>query len=112
MFFFQVTDIYQMCLLVDALRPDECREVFARRGFLNVTNPIFADRYYRLDLSVWDDREMAKIRVVLLPRESGKGAGFIIGSRSTGKGVPQYMDGIFVQEKQKTNQRDSSGDPS
>ena len=55
-----------MCLLVDALRPDECREVFARRGFLNVTNPIFADRYYRLDLSVWDDREMAKILIRLV----------------------------------------------
>lgn len=55
-----------MCLLVDALRPDESREVFARRGFLNVTNPIFVDRYYRLDLSVWDDREMAKILIRLV----------------------------------------------
>lgn len=55
-----------MCLLVDALRPDESREVFTRRGFLNVTNPFFADRYYRLDLSVWDDREMAKILIRLV----------------------------------------------
>ena len=65
-FVFQVTDIDQMCLLVDALRPDESREVFTRRGFLNVTNPIFADRYYQLDLSVWDDREMAKILIRLV----------------------------------------------
>lgn len=34
-----------MCLLVDALRPDEEREVLARRGYLNVVNPVFADRY-------------------------------------------------------------------
>lgn len=55
-----------MCLLVDALRPDEQREVFARRGFLNVVNPLFVDRYYRLDLSLWDEREMAKILIRLV----------------------------------------------
>lgn len=55
-----------MCLLVDALRPDEEREVLARRGHLNCINPVFADRYYRLDLSIWDEREMAKILVRLV----------------------------------------------
>ncbi|CAM9229407.1 unnamed protein product [Laminaria digitata] len=71
-FYHKVTDIDQMCLLVDALRPDESREVFTRRGFLNVTNPFFADRYYRLDLSVWDDREMAKILIRLAMMEPGE----------------------------------------
>lgn len=55
-----------MCLLIDALRPDEGREIFARRGHLNCVNPVFADRYYRLDLSIWDEREMAKILVRLV----------------------------------------------
>lgn len=55
-----------MCLLVDALRPDEKREVIARRGYLNVVNPLFADRYYHLNLAVWDEREMAKILVHLV----------------------------------------------
>lgn len=58
-----------MCLLIDCLRPDESREVFTRRGFLNVVNPIFADRYYRLDLAVWDEREMAKILIKLVSRK-------------------------------------------
>lgn len=55
-----------MCLLVDALRPDEEREILARRGHLNCVNPVFTDRYYRLDLSIWDEREMAKILVRLV----------------------------------------------
>lgn len=55
-----------MCLLVDALRPDEQREVFSRRGLLNVINPVYPDRYYRLDLAKWDEREMAKILVRLV----------------------------------------------
>lgn len=62
----QVSDIDQMCLLVDALRPDESREVYTRRGLLNVVNPLFADRYYRLDLSVWDEREMSKFLIRLV----------------------------------------------
>lgn len=61
-----------MCLLVDALRPDEGREVLFRRGYLNCVNPVFADRYYRLDLSVWDEREMAKILVRLAMTEPGE----------------------------------------
>lgn len=55
-----------MCLLIDALRPDEEREILGRRGHLNCVNPVFADRYYRLDLSVWDEREMVKILVRLV----------------------------------------------
>lgn len=55
-----------MCLLIDALRPDEEREILARRGHLNCINPVFADRYYRLDLSIWDEREMAKMLVRLV----------------------------------------------
>lgn len=61
-----MTDIDQLCLLVDNLRPDEAREVFSRLGLLNVVNPVFADRYYRLDLSLWDEREMAKILIKLV----------------------------------------------
>lgn len=61
-----------MCLLVDALRPDEAREVIARRGHLNVINPVFADRYYRLDLGVWDEREMAKILIRLVSCLTGR----------------------------------------
>lgn len=61
-----------MCLLVDALRPDEEREVIARRGHLNVVNPVFADRYYRLDLGVWDEREMAKILIRLVSCHTGR----------------------------------------
>lgn len=62
----QVTDIDKMCLLIDSLRPDEQREIFSRRGYLNVVNPLFSDRYYRLDLAVWDEREMAKILIRLV----------------------------------------------
>lgn len=68
----QVTDINHTCLLVDALRPDEGREVLFRRGHLNCVNPVFADRYYRLDLSVWDEREMAKMLVRLAMMEPGE----------------------------------------
>lgn len=57
-----------MCLLVDNLRPDEVREVIARRGLLNIVNPVFPDRYYRLDLGVWDEREMAKVLIRLVSR--------------------------------------------
>ncbi|CAM9363404.1 unnamed protein product [Pylaiella littoralis] len=71
-FYHKVTDIEHMCLLVDALRPDEEREVIARRGHLNVINPVFADRYYRLDLGVWDEREMAKILIRLAMMEPGE----------------------------------------
>eukprot|EP00752_Nemacystus_decipiens_P009587 g8565.t2 len=68
-FYHKVTDIDHMCLLIDALRPDEEREIFARRGHLNCINPVFADRYYRLDLSIWDEREMAKMLVRLAEEE-------------------------------------------
>lgn len=61
-----------MCLLVDTLRPDEEREVLARRGFLNVVNPLFVDRYYRLDLSVWDEREMSKILIRLVRKKNAR----------------------------------------
>lgn len=59
-------DIDQMCLLVDSLQPDEQREVYSRRGYLNIVNPLCPDRYYRLDLAVWDEREMAKILIRLV----------------------------------------------
>lgn len=68
----QVTDIDHMCFLVDALRPDEAREVITRRGHLNVVNPVFADRYYRLDLGVWDEREMAKVLIRLVSCFTGR----------------------------------------
>ncbi|CAM9323480.1 unnamed protein product [Ectocarpus fasciculatus] len=71
-FYHKVLDTGNMCLLVDALRPDEEREVLARRGYLNVVNPVFADRYYHLNLAVWDEREMAKILVRLAITEPGE----------------------------------------
>ncbi|CAN0055214.1 unnamed protein product, partial [Choristocarpus tenellus] len=64
-FYHKVTDINEMCLLVDSLRPDEQREVISRRGLLNIINPLYADRYYHLNLSVWDERETAKILIKL-----------------------------------------------
>ncbi|CAM9513078.1 unnamed protein product, partial [Phaeothamnion confervicola] len=68
----RISDRERLCLLVDALRPDEQREVEYRLGLLNVMNPLFPDRYYRLDLSVWDEREMAKMLVRLAMTEPGE----------------------------------------
>ncbi|CAM9152488.1 unnamed protein product, partial [Hapterophycus canaliculatus] len=86
-FFHKVTDVHHMCLLVDALRPDEKREVIARRGYLNVVSPMFADRYYHLNLAIWDEREMAKILVQLAMMEPGENWLDETYARNTGNGA-------------------------
>ncbi|CAM9653958.1 unnamed protein product [Chrysoparadoxa australica] len=71
-FFHRIVDLDKLVLLVDTLRPDEQREIYGRLGYLNVLNPLYVDRYYYLDLTVWDHREMAKILIVLAVEEPGE----------------------------------------
>lgn len=47
-------------------------KVLHRLGILNVYDPMYPDREYKLDLRRWDEREMAKILIVFAVAEPGE----------------------------------------
>lgn len=49
-------DEYTAQIINDVLTPDEQNEIFHRLGCLNVLDPLFSDRFYKLDLRRWDHR--------------------------------------------------------
>ena len=76
--------------ILDILTPDEVMEVYHRLGILNVIDPLYPDRLYRLDLRRWEHRsvysccphyianivfpcrECCKIMIVLAMEEPGE----------------------------------------
>ena len=57
---------------LDILNRDEQSELFHRVGILNVIDPMWPDRIYRLDLRRWDHRECCKIMIELAMAEPGE----------------------------------------
>ena len=47
-------------------------EIYHRIGWLNVLSTSKPDRWYRFELSVWEQREAIKILIALAEEESGK----------------------------------------
>jgi hypothetical protein len=58
--------------ILDVLTSDEVMEVYHRLGILNVIDPLYPDRLYRLDLRRWECRECCKIMIVLAMEEPGE----------------------------------------
>merc|ERR1711939_868411 len=58
--------------ILDMLSADEREEIFHRLGMLNVLDPMYPDRFYRLDLRRWDHREICKIMIKLAVEEPGE----------------------------------------
>jgi hypothetical protein len=51
---------------------DEQNEVFHRLGCLNVLDPLFSDRFYKMDLRKWDSRELCRAVVRLAIDQPGE----------------------------------------
>lgn len=58
--------------ILDMLTLDETAEIFHRLGVLNVIDPLYPDRLYRLDLRRWEHRELCKIMIKLAMEEPGE----------------------------------------
>jgi hypothetical protein len=58
--------------IFDLFTLDETAEVFHRLGVLNVLDPLYPDRLYRLDLRRWEHREYCKIMIKLAMEEPGE----------------------------------------
>jgi hypothetical protein len=47
-------------------------QIIHRLGILNIYDPMYPDRLYKMDLRRWDDREMAKILIAFAVAEPGE----------------------------------------
>lgn len=70
--FGHIVDIVNFDLILKELDPYECACVIARIGILNFINPIRPDNSYSLDLSFWDQRQLAKMLILLEINETGE----------------------------------------
>ena len=68
--FGRVLDLENLYCLVDLLGPEGQMDVFHRLGHLNVLSPHAAERWYELDLSKLDEREMCRVLAKLAVKES------------------------------------------
>lgn len=57
---------------MDALSQLEYLELCHRIGYLNIVNPLKPDRYYSLDLRIWEQRELCKVFIKLAIEEPGE----------------------------------------
>jgi hypothetical protein len=70
--FNRIVDLENLFIIFDDLfTEDERKETLHRIGILNVLDPMFPDRRYKLDLRRWEDREFCKILVKLAVDEPG-----------------------------------------
>lgn len=70
--FSRVIDLDSFYKIFDALSREDQRICLRSLGWLNLVNPMAPERFYALDLSVPDEREMTKLLVALAIAEPGE----------------------------------------
>ncbi|KAF0686324.1 Aste57867_21863 [Aphanomyces stellatus] len=71
-FFDRITDVYNFQQVLSLLTDDEVAQVLYRVGWLHTWCPLVPDMYYELDLSIYEQREVAKMLVQLALSEPGE----------------------------------------
>ncbi|KAH9144663.1 hypothetical protein AeRB84_011390 [Aphanomyces euteiches] len=71
-FFDRITDMYNFQQIFPLLTDDEIAQLLYRVGWLHVWSPLVPDIYYELDLSIYEQREVAKMLVQLALNEPGE----------------------------------------
>ena len=67
----RLVDVHNFEIVLNKLSPEEAGCVYARLGWLNIFNPMKPEGSYCLDLSVWEERQVAKGLIVLAVAEPG-----------------------------------------
>uniref|UniRef100_K3WJ75 EF-hand domain-containing protein n=1 Tax=Globisporangium ultimum (strain ATCC 200006 / CBS 805.95 / DAOM BR144) TaxID=431595 RepID=K3WJ75_GLOUD len=70
--FDRVTDLHNFNGVLSALHEPEAAQCFYRFGWLNIWTPLVPDNYYELNLSLYEEREVAKALVRLAIDEPGE----------------------------------------
>lgn len=70
--FDRLADLHNFNGLLSALSDTEAAQCFYRFGWLNLWTPLFPDNYYELNLSIYEEREVAKALVRLAIDEPGE----------------------------------------
>ena len=67
-----IKDIENFDLLLDTVPEIDRFEILHRVGHLNVMNPLKPDGHYRLELDIYEQREVAKMLIELAAAEDGE----------------------------------------
>ncbi|KAF1317899.1 Leucine-rich repeat-containing protein, partial [Globisporangium splendens] len=70
--FDRVADLHNFNGIMSALHEPEAAQCFYRFGWLNIWTPLIPDNYYELNLSLYEEREVAKALVRLAIDEPGE----------------------------------------
>ena len=70
--FSRIVDLENLDLVIDSLKQSDYLEFCHRIGFLNIVNPVKPDRFYSLDLRIWEHRELCKVFIKLALEEPGE----------------------------------------
>ena len=73
--FCRIVDLESFHVVLDALVEDERDELYHRLGILNVSDPMYPDRLFKLDLRRWEHREWCKVLIQLTINEPGESWG-------------------------------------
>ncbi len=68
----RILDVYNIEIIYTVLNPEEVVMLIARIGYLNLINPLKIDGYFSLSLSVWEERQLAKMLIYLAEEEPGR----------------------------------------
>ncbi|OQS04567.1 hypothetical protein THRCLA_03203 [Thraustotheca clavata] len=68
----RVVDLYNTTQIFSILSEREIAELIFRYGWLNLWSPLVPDIYYELDMSIYEQREVAKMLVHLALNEPGE----------------------------------------
>ena len=68
----RILDVYNIEIIYTVLNPEEVVMLIARIGYLNLINPLKIDGYFSLSLSVWEERQVAKMLIYLADEEPGR----------------------------------------
>ncbi|KAF0719347.1 Aste57867_1107 [Aphanomyces stellatus] len=77
--FDRILDLYNFTQIFASLTDAEVAQVIYRLGWLNLWSPLIPEMYYELDLTIYEQREVAKVLVQLAmdePGENWQGATF------------------------------------
>jgi hypothetical protein len=70
--FDRLADLHNFIFIMAVLTEQEAAQVFYRLGWLNVWSPIIPDNYYELNITRYEEREIAKMLVRLSIDEPGE----------------------------------------
>ena len=69
--FSRLIDLENFHKVIDSISMDERDELYHRMGILNVLDPMYPDRLFRLDMRRWEHREWCKVLIQLAVVEPG-----------------------------------------